>query len=170
MTNRLEIEFVPAPLFRKNLRSALSSRGWRKVRAAQLAQHEGHCDVCKQSIEKRPNLHEEWQYEIEANKGVAKIRDLKFVCFYCHGCEHFGWLENIFARLPSTREDVVSLAIDHYCNVNNVKPADFERDLEAAYSLWRERNKMEWKVDWGQFEPLVKATADRRKIRRENAS
>lgn len=170
MTKPLHIELVPTPLFRKNLRSALSGRGWGKIRSAQLEHHDGNCDVCKHAIEKRPNLHEEWKYKVEGDKGVARITDLKFVCFYCHGCEHFGWLENFFARLPTTREDVVSLAIAHYCDVNGVKPADFKKDLKAAYSLWNERNKIDWEIDWGEYESLVAETAERRRIRRENAA
>lgn len=170
MSKTLQIELVPIPLFRKNLRYALSSRGWQKIRSKQLETHNGRCDVCGQEIERRANLHEEWEYEVEGEKGVARITDLKFVCFYCHGCEHFGWLENVFARLPGTREDVVSIAIDHYCEVNGVGPEEFEADEKAAYALWRERNKLEWEIDWGEYEPLVAATAERRRIRRENAA
>ena len=170
MCKPLQIELVPKPLHRKNLRSALSSRGWTKIRKARLASHDGNCDICNNPIEKSPHLHEEWEYEVNGETGIARITDLKFVCFYCHGCEHFGWLETVFARLPTTQEDVVSIAIDHYCEVNGVEPEEFIADEKAAYALWRERNELEWEIDWGEYEPLVLATAERRRVRRENAA
>lgn len=156
MAHILNIEMVPRPLFRVNLRKVLGQYGWRKLRAQHLERYDGHCQTCGKAIDKSPHLHEDWHYEVLGDEGVAKLVDMKFVCFYCHGCEHFGWLET-FSRHPDTREDVCQLACEHYCAVNDVEEKDFRQDLREASNVWRARNKLKWEIDWGEFTPLVEA-------------
>lgn len=153
MPLKLEIQLVPRPLFGVNLRKMLSRRAWSAFREEQLKDHPGHCDVCGVVTEKL-HLHEEWEYDTSRALGRARLKGLQSVCFYCHGCEHYGWLRN-FARNEATKEDVLELAAAHFCRVNSVDHSVFDQHVEHADHEWARRSKMMWQVDWGDYQDML---------------
>lgn len=57
--------------------------------------------------------------------------------------------------------------------VNKCTRAAFERHVVRSFRIWRLRSKKKWKIDWGQFAPMVieaKAARDLYRRRREAAA
>ena len=51
--------------------------------------------------------------------------------------------------------DQIEDTIRHYCRINRITRPEFDRDFKNARAQWKQRSKLNWKIDWGQFAPIV---------------
>jgi hypothetical protein len=57
--------------------------------------------------------------------------------------------------------------------VNKCDRAAFERHVVRSFRIWRARSKKRWKIDWGDFQPMIveaKMARDLYRRRREAAA
>jgi hypothetical protein len=87
---------------------------------------------------------------------VAKLIRVELVCEKCHHIKHWGQALGVISHngLLALRK--------HFRTVNKCRQEDFDRHFERSQAIWRSRSAKMWRVDWGEFEPLIKeAQAER---------
>jgi hypothetical protein len=150
----LSIEMVPAPLQRHNLRSLLGKTGWQKLREQRLEQHDSRCQVCSAETSS-PQVHEEWDYDLQNSLAVAKLSTLQVRCFWCHAVEHLGWFETVFCRTARDPEGAWESLVEHYCTTNRATRHEFETAHRRAYARWQRLSNLSWTIDWGEYSPYI---------------
>jgi len=61
----------------------------------------------------------------------------------------------MFSAGELTDENVIHDTIEHFRRINGVGRKKFDAHLKEETALWRQRNALEWEVDWGAFEEEV---------------
>lgn len=114
------------------------------------------CETCGAEIAEAKDIkaHEDWEYDTSRPVAVAKLARISLVCWYCHSAEHF-MQTLILVEDGKISWDAVEKTIEHFCQVNQVDRATFERDRERAFAEWTELSALEWNVDYGKFSDLV---------------
>ena len=158
---RLRIELVPKDLHYWNLRSdsvGLGKDGWSKLRRAILAERGPECAICGGTD--NPHGHEVWGYIEKAKIGIAKLAGIEIVCGPCHYAHHWGFTQALVGE--GKMEDSSKQAlIEHFLKVNQCTRSDFDRHALDTLAEWKRRNRLKWRVDWGAYEPLIKAVQGR---------
>ena len=146
---KLEVELVPRPLWRINLRSKLSRQEWKKLRAEVIAARGLSCAICQS--EDQPQAHEVWKYRENRKTGTARVVRIEIVCRACHEIHHWARTAKLAAagEISVKRLDELTR---HFCAVNDCKPKDFKRHTDNAMAVWERRSKLEWTVFWGPYE------------------
>ena len=96
------------------------------------------------------NLHERWNYD-DVNH-VQKLEGFILLCKMCHHVKHIG-LAEILADEGKLDYDEV---IKHFCKVNNCSIKEFEKHVDDAFAIWRERSLQQWKQDFGEYGKYIK--------------
>ena len=172
MRLRLAIEHVPAPIWYANLRQAIRPATWDHLRHQVYDAAGRRCQAC--GARGRLHCHERWQYDDKA--GVARLKGFRALCGACHAVCHPG---AFFVRMLE-RGGVYSVSgrvglqvwdpktgftlEAHWCKVNGLDRADWERHLKATGTTQEKRNQRSWRVDLGRWADLV--PAERRRGRR----
>lgn len=156
---KLVIDPVPKPLWRENLRHRLSQTQWRKLRAQVIEERGLLCETCGkvEALSKKIAAHEEWRYDTSTSPAVAYLTGIKLSCWLCHAVEHIGMAHEL--ATSGAVPHALHVAIAHFCALNHVDRAAFERTKDAAFAEWHRRNAMKWRVDWGAYSALVEARA-----------
>lgn len=153
----LKISMVPEPLWQQNLRNKLGQTQWRKLRRLILEQRGTICEVCGSNSEGRRYLHEAWAYDITQENGsaaVAKLRELKILCWLCHAVEHFGRTSQIAASGYADLEDVIA----HAMVINRITRKQFERHANRARNKWDKLGwlpRWTWRIDFGAYSKML---------------
>ncbi|MDB5439956.1 MAG: hypothetical protein JWM33_2383 [Caulobacteraceae bacterium] len=155
------VQPIPRPLYGQNLRKILTQTQWKKLRAAYLDERGCRCETCgkEEQESKRISAHEEWRYDSTQAPAVATLAEIKLSCWHCHAVEHFGAIGSM-ALGGELSAQAVDDTIAHFCRLNNVGPDAFEAHALEAFKQHDELSALEWRVDWGQFAPLVEARLD----------
>ena len=133
---KLEIELVPKTAWFNNLRSFLTKEEWDFVRKKCYKEANYNCEICGSQGDNWPvECHEIWEYT-KARK--VKLKGLIALCPDCHEVKHIG-LAQIRGRLYP--------ALNHFMKVNNVSKQEAIKYVNSCFSLWNERNKVDWKLD-----------------------
>jgi len=134
---------------------------WNDIKKELYAKEGAKCWIC--GAETRAlEAHEFWEYD--DIKHTQKLEAIHHLCSFCHKIKHIGlWLhtedgERMLKKKGLKREDM----INHFCRVNKCSEEDFTRCEEEAFRIWNDRNKHEWKQDFGKYEP--KSNRIRQKI------
>ena len=153
----LEINLVPEPLHKKNLRKAIGQYRWRKLRQSLLVNNvDRRCQTCGNMVQVSSmlNAHEQWSYVTSSRPAIAKLQNIQLICRPCHGCVHFRHTHRQFRLGYITREQIDEI-IRHYCKVNRVARNGFWRHFKKADTLWKQRSNRKWKIDWGQYAAVI---------------
>ena len=133
---KLEIELVPKTAWFNNLRSFLTKEEWDFVRKKCYKEANYNCEICGSQGDNWPvECHEIWEY---TKTRKVKLKGLIALCPDCHEVKHIG-LAQIRGRFyPS---------LNHFMKVNNVSKQEAIKYVNSCFSLWNERNKVDWKLD-----------------------
>ncbi len=148
---RLTIELVPQTSWGDNLRKALTTSAWDKIRKATYAKYGHRCGIC--GAEGRLNCHEIWEYDDEHHN--QRLRGFIALCEWCHHVKHLGRASILAAQGKLDYERVVQ----HYMAVNGCDRATFEQQRKEAFRLWKARSQHEWDVDLGEYNQPTDAKA-----------
>jgi hypothetical protein len=150
------IHLVPLTLHYFNLHSVLPRSRWQKLRKAMLAKYGLRCQTCgkTKTESRRINCHEVWDYRTHGEPAPAVLTGLSLACWHCHAIEHFGNTEWMVEQGYLTSQAIED-TVQHFCRVNRVDRAEFERHRDAAYAEWERLSAMRWEVSWGAFTEVV---------------
>lgn len=168
MSYKPSVKMVPGPLWGMNLRGALGKYRWGKLRRSVIQGRGLRCATCgkTETESKRIFAHEDWQYETAADPAVARLIGLKLSCWFCHMVEHFGAVTNM-VRSGELTAQAVEDVIAHFCRLNRVGQEEFDTHLAEAKAEWSRLSRLQWKIDWGSFEPTMTEAQQKREERRD---
>jgi len=146
---KLEIELVPKTSWYNNLRKYMDRKDWDRIRKQTYANYENKCGIC--GDEGRLNCHEIWKYDDKNH--IQKLVGFIALCDLCHHVKHIG-LAGILARRGELDYEKV---IEHFMKVNNCSKRTFENHRREACKQWKERSEHDWKVDFGEYEDIIRA-------------
>jgi len=164
---KLQINMVPGPLFRQNLRTMLGKHHWRGLRGALIEDVELVCGSCGNEVEDTSKLHahEVWSYKMFPRKNhEATLERIDFICPLCHHAEHFGLTEKLYNSGQITKK-FYDAVIRHYCKINNVTKPQFKADLIRAYERHKFMSSRAWNVSYGAFSELASLVGRLRVLR-----
>src|ERR1700733_15150264 len=152
------IQPVPAPLWYQNLRTYLGPYRWYKLRRAVINSRNLNCEVCGVAVTESRKLmaHEVWAYSYRSGSGIARVKRLALVCWFCHSCEHFALTQKLVG-LGVLTQRAIDETIDHFCRLNQVPRRQFDICYTLAMAEWEHLSGKQWVVDWGKFKPLIVA-------------
>jgi hypothetical protein len=146
---RLTIELVPEPCWYANMRKAMSTSQWDRLRRQVYAEYDHKCEVCGVHPEQL-NCHERWSYD--DRKHVQRLEGFIALCDWCHHVKHIG-LAGLLA--DEGRLDYEQL-IAHFTRVNECSREAFEEYRKAAFKEWERRSRSKlWRTDLGAYAELV---------------
>ena len=149
---KLTIELVPKSSWYDNMRKALTSSDWDKLRHQVYNEYNHVCGVCGASA--RLNCHEIWSYN---DKTHTQLLDgFIALCCMCHHVKHIG-LAEVLGR--EGKLDFSSV-VNHFCAVNKCSVGDFMVYREDVFGKWSLRSRHEWHVDLGKYTSLVPRRED----------
>jgi hypothetical protein len=133
---KLGINLIPRSSWFNNLRSMFPKERWDELRRGCYRKAGYVCEICGGRGEEWPvECHEVWDF---SKHGIQRLIRLIALCPMCHRCQHPG-LAQIHGEFDN--------CIKHYMKVNGVSRKVAEREFDAAFEEWEERNETEWKLD-----------------------
>ncbi len=132
---KLTFELVPDGCWYTNLRSALPSALWDKIRRNAYAKADGKCSICFRKTA-RLEAHEVWSYN--ETEGVQKLEGVVALCKNCHEVKHIARTQLV------GRGDE---AMEWFMRVNDCSQSQFHLALQEANETYKRRNKINWNTD-----------------------
>ena len=134
---KLTIELVPKTCWFSNVRSAVSSADWDKLKRHTAGNANRVCEICENVGPQWPvECHEIWEYDDK--KHVQKLAGLIALCPSCHQVKHIG-----FAQIRGKLDE----AIRHLRKVNGLTANAANKYVGDAFKKWRERSEYDWTLD-----------------------
>jgi hypothetical protein len=150
---KLTIELVPRTSWYKNLRKYVSKKDWDKIRNRTYAEYGYRCGIC--GAEGRLNCHEIWEYDDKNH--IQKLKGFIALCNMCHHVKHMGLAGDLASKGKLDFEEVVK----HFMKVNNCDYKIFAEHIIRAQDEWEERSQHEWRVDFGEYEDMIKSASEK---------
>ncbi|WP_293611769.1 hypothetical protein [Ponticaulis sp.] len=150
---KLAIEPVPAPLWNFNLREFMPESGWDKFHRSLFNFNDLSCAVCRKKVDQPSSLHvdEVWSYDCRGRRGVARLEKVRLCCWHCKKGKNLDRSEHGHR----TKSRILPDAVDHFCRINSMSRQAMMLHMKRAFNVWEDRNKLEWKVDWGSYSKLL---------------
>lgn len=138
---KLEIELIPSTCHYSNVRTALKTKVWDKIRFIIYENAEHKCQICSQTgleqgYKHRVECHEIWEYDDE--RKIQKLIGLIALCPTCHQAKHIG------RSFAIGRKDIV---INKLMDINNWSEEKTLEIISEAFEINKERSKHNWKLD-----------------------
>lgn len=134
---RLTIELVPRTCWFDNVRSAVSSSDWTRLRKQTARAAGWHCQICGGKGPRWPvECHEIWHYDDDTQ--CQTLTGLIALCPSCHEVKHMG-----FSELRGKKEEAVA----HLALVNGWSLAGAFDYVDNAFELWSKRSGHTWQLD-----------------------
>lgn len=134
---KLTIELVPRTCWFDNVRSAVSSSDWARLRKQTAKKAGWQCQICGGKGPRWPvECHEIWQYDDESQ--CQTLTGLISLCPSCHEVKHIG-----FSELRGKKEEAVA----HLALVNGWSLNGAFDYVDEAFELWRKRSEHAWQLD-----------------------
>lgn len=147
---RLTIDLVPRSAWWRSLYRMLPRSKWEKLRQRTLAEQGKRCVVCGAEGEGVVIVCDElWHYDDESH--VAQLVALRPICRPCSFVKHIGHA----GILASQGKLDLDALVAHFLEVNGCGRGAFEQHREAAFTLWEERSRHDWRVDFGEYAALL---------------
>lgn len=141
---KLTIELIPGTMWYKNLRNSISKEEWNRIRKDCYKKAGFRCEIC--GNEGKLNCHEVWEFN--NLRGIQKLVRFIALCDMCHHIKHLGFVNVQINKqiLPASYYDQLA---NHFMKINNASRDEFNRSVESAFALWKERSRRKWKLDFG---------------------
>jgi hypothetical protein len=145
---KLSVELVPKTVWHDSLAHLLPRSTWNNIKKDIIDRNRKKCQICGET-EGTMSLHEIWNYD-DVNH-VQKLDGFILLCSMCHHVKHIG-LAGVLASQGKLDYDEV---MKHFCKVNHCSEKDFEKHVEEAFEIWRERSRRQWKQDFGRYQEFI---------------
>ncbi|HCI6648183.1 TPA: hypothetical protein NPP36_003317 [Klebsiella variicola subsp. variicola] len=134
---RLTIELVPRTCWFDNVRSAVSSSEWKRLRQQTARTAGWKCQICGGKGPRWPvECHEIWHYDDD--RQCQTLTGLIALCPSCHEVKHMG-----FSGLRGKKDEAVA----HLALVNGWSLLGAFDYVDEAFDVWRERSRHAWQLD-----------------------
>ncbi|WP_411178941.1 HNH endonuclease [Klebsiella variicola] len=134
---RLTIELVPRSCWFDNVRSAVSSTDWKRLRQQTARRAGWKCQVCGGKGPRWPvECHEIWHYDDD--RQCQTLTGLIALCPSCHEVKHMG-----FSELRGKKDEAVA----HLALVNGWSLQGAFDYVDEAFDVWQERSRHAWQLD-----------------------
>jgi len=134
---RLTIELVPRSCWFDNVRSAVSSTDWKRLRQQTARRAGWKCQICGGKGPRWPvECHEIWHYDDD--RQCQTLTGLIALCPSCHEVKHMG-----FSGLRGKKDEAVA----HLALVNGWSLLGAFDYVDEAFDVWRERSRHAWQLD-----------------------
>jgi len=134
---RLTIELVPRTCWFDNVRSAVSSSDWKRLRQQTARTAGWKCQICGGKGPRWPvECHEIWHYDDDRQSQT--LTGLIALCPSCHEVKHMG-----FSELRGKKDEAVA----HLALVNGWSLQGAFDYVDEAFDVWRERSRHAWQLD-----------------------
>ncbi|MDR6247099.1 hypothetical protein QE402_000085 [Klebsiella sp. SORGH_AS 1025] len=131
---RLTIELVPRSCWFDNVRSAVSSTDWKRLRQQTARTAGWKCQICGGKGSRWPvECHEIWHYDDDRQCQI--LTGLIALCPSCHEVKHMG-----FSELRGKKDEAVA----HLALVNGWSLQGAFDYVDEAFDVWRERSPGNW--------------------------
>lgn len=147
---KLKVDLIPQTSWGNNLRNKLSPEQWDGVRKSIYAKAGNSCELC--GAKGRLECDEVWEFDNETD--TQKLASMSALCKKCHNVKHLGRIHAEMAKGSIPVEYVVELE-DHFCNVNNTTKEVLRDHVIDVNTLFEERSKKRWKIDFGEYDSLT---------------
>ncbi len=138
----LFVDLIPQSCWMSNVRSSITDSDWQRVRKVVVGRAGNHCEICGVSPNNHARLfmevHERWHYYQEGSQHIQKLKRLICLCSKCHMVTHIG-----FANVRGKAEEVIA----HLMKVKSIPRNVAMQEINEAYALWNERNRVKWSLD-----------------------
>jgi len=143
--HKVRMQLIPETSWYFNLRKVMLKADWDKLRRQVYAYFQHQCASCRRG-HMQLHAHEVWKFNQRSK--VQKLVRLVCLCELCHGVEHMGHTEMVGGSYQGRvlRHAIHTLGWTH---------KQFWARREAAFSKWQQRNRYDWKVDFGPYKHLV---------------
>jgi len=133
---RLTIELVPRSCWFDNVRSAVSSPDWKRLRQQTARRAGWKCKICGGKGPRWPvECHEIWHYDDD--RQCQTLTGLIALCPSCHEVKHMG-----FSGLRGKKDEAVA----HLALVNGWSLQGAFDYVDEAFDVWRERSRHAWQL------------------------
>lgn len=146
---KLTAELVPSTVWYSSLYRLLPREIWNNLREGIIRENGRKCQICDEA-KGIMNLHEIWNYDDE--KHIQKLDGFILLCRMCHHIKHIG-LAGILANEGKLDYNEVKR---HFCKINNCSEREFEKHVNDAFAVWRERSMHQWEQDFGECARFLK--------------
>jgi len=134
--NELYIDMIPKTSYFKNVRYCFSNNDWDIIRNHIYNRVNNRCECCGVKRSKFLEAHERWQYDYETN--TQKLIRIIALCKLCQQATHYGH--------SKMKKDITKIN-EHIKKVKKINDEELKEHIKDAYDIWKERNKVEWKID-----------------------
>lgn len=134
--NALFVDLIPTSCWFSNVRSAVSTIDWERLRHFVYSRADYCCEICGVRAPQELDAHERWAYDEETR--VQSLRRLLALCKACHRSTHFG--------LATVRGEETE-AFTHLMTVNRWDVDSADDHINDAYKTWNHRNTFSWALD-----------------------
>ncbi len=145
---KLTLELIPAQNWGKSLAQVLPKDLWDIVRRECYKKFVYQCAICGNIGEM--HCHEVWLYDDK--RRIQFLKGVQCLCKDCHNIKHWGRMVAMVHQGKAKFEELTMLAA-HFCKVNDCELADFEKHKVTMFSLNEQRNRHNYKLDWGKLSP-----------------
>ncbi|EOZ9391034.1 hypothetical protein ACQYE5_002990 [Enterobacter cancerogenus] len=133
----LTIELVSRSCWFDNVRSAVSSTDWKRLRQQTARTAGWKCQICGGKGPRWPvECHEIWHYDDD--RQCQTLTGLIALCPSCHEVKHMG-----FSGLRGKKDEAVA----HLALVNGWSLQGAFDYVDEAFDVWRERSRHAWQLD-----------------------
>jgi len=137
--SELYVDLIPKSCWFTNVRYCVRSEDWDKIRKIVYSRVNYKCECCGIDCIKNKipiEAHERWEYNYDTF--TQKLVRLIGLCKLCHSTTHFG-----LSRMNGMEGKVSH----HLKKVRNFNLEEMIEHIDIAYSIWLERNNLEWNLD-----------------------
>ena len=146
----LTIETIPQRSFGISLANLLPKPVWDTIRREVYAKAHYTCEICG-AMDVQLHCHEVWSYTSK-KPYIQKLVELKCICKDCHSIKHWGHTVGMVHEGKEPKSYLAELT-EHFCRVNNCDSVQFDLHKVIMGAVSDERNKHEYKIDRGAFNP-----------------
>jgi hypothetical protein len=136
-SNKLYIDMIPKTTYFKNVRSLFNDSDWNLIRHHIYERVNYKCECCGKKKMKYLDAHERWEFNEETQ--TQKLVRIIALCKLCHSATHYG---------HSKRTKNIEKINNHIKKINNYNDEELQEHINSSYSLWKERNKIKWNLDF----------------------
>jgi hypothetical protein len=134
-TLKLCPQLVPKPLWGISAANKLKRAAWQEIRRDSIQRARNRCEACGGSPESSLICHEVWDYNDKV--GTATLERMEVHCAECDLATHMG---------RAKVHGFLDAALERLRSVNNLSVAEAKQVFEDAMTVWRGRNKRNWRI------------------------
>ncbi len=138
---KLEIEPRPASTWGVTLANILPRKEWAELARQCKWEADYTCVICKADGTKM-HAHEVWEFDDK--KKIQRLIDIQCCCVLCHDVHHFGRSSQVYSLRYQEQ------LIRHWCKVNKLTKADFQRHLQVIHTISKKRTRFHYQVKVGR--------------------